>query len=67
MNYYNIILNKYIKYITEYNIDKYENVENIIKNDENYNTLDIMEQDTLESELSSKLIVKKNKYQSNYS
>jgi len=67
MNYYNLILNKYIKYITENNIDKYENIENIIKNDENYNTLDIMEQDTLVSELSSKLIVKKNKFgASNY-
>jgi putative phage-type endonuclease len=67
MDYYNIIINKYTKYITDNNIDKYENIENIINNDETYSKLDIMEQDTLVSDLSSKLIIKKNKFgASNY-
>ena len=67
MDYYNIIIIKYTKYITDNNIDKYENIENIINNDENYSKLDIMEQDTLVNDLSSKLIIKKNKFgASNY-
>ena len=67
MDYYNIIIIKYTKYIIDNNIDKYENIENIINNDENYSKLDIMEQDTLVNDLSSKLIIKKNRFgASNY-
>lgn len=61
MDNYNNILAKYSKYIIDNNINKYEKIEKIIKSDEDYGSLDIMEEDALKDELIKKIKLKKTK------
>ena len=58
MNNYNLLIEKYSKYIIDNDIDIYEKIENIIKNDNIYTNLDIMEEDSLKNELIKKLKIK---------
>ena len=61
MDNYNNILAKYIKYIIDNNINKYEKIEKMIKSDKDYSSLDIMEEDALKDELTKKIKLKKTK------
>lgn len=61
MDNYKKILDKYSKYIIDNNINNYEKIEKIIKTDEDYSSLDIMEEDALVDELTKKIKLKKTK------
>ncbi len=61
MDNYKKILDKYSKYIIDNNINNYEKIEKIIKTDEDYGSLDIMEEDALVDELTKKIKLKKTK------
>jgi putative phage-type endonuclease len=61
MDNYKKILDKYSKYIIDNNINNFEKIEKIIKSDEDYSSLDIMEEDALKDELIKKIKLKKTK------
>ena len=67
MDNYNKILDKYSKYIIDNNVNNYEKIEKIIKSDEDYSLLDIMEEDALVDELTKKIKLKKTKTKTNTS
>ena len=67
MDNYKKILDKYSKYIIDNNVNNYEKIEKIIKTDEDYSLLDIMEEDALVDELTKKIKFKKTKTKTNTS